>query len=311
MTIQHTTLPRRKFLTGTSIAAVGAVMTPAALLANQPAPIGQRGYAQWKHGLVHFYDTGVGGMPLVLLHQAPMSARQFDAVYPALKKRGVRAIGIDIPGFGLSDVTPFVPGISDWVPAVVAVLDHLRIRRTALLGHHTGSLLATEFALREPDRAGCVIINGPFPIDEAERKAGLARVDLRERQFEYKKDGTHFVQSFMGRFNAYGPDADPQLITRYIVEKFQGFGPFWYGHHAAYQYDHAAALKDLRRPALLLTNTGDQLYKMAQRAKAIRPDLEYIELNGGGVDIVDQQPEAWSDAVAAFVTKHAKPGRSA
>lgn len=292
------------------MAAVGALGSGAAE-ANRPAPTRTRGYAAWRHGLVHFYDTGQGGLPLVLLHQAPMSARQFESVYAPLSQRGIRAIGIDMPGFGVSDPTPFVPTIADWVPAVTAVLDYLRLRKAAVLGHHTGSLLATELGLQVPSRVVCVIINGPFPIDEQERKAGLARVDIRERQFEYKNDGSHLAESFLGRFKTYGVDADPRLITRYTVEKFQGFGPFWYGHHAAYQYDHAEALKRLALPTLMLTNTGDQLYQMALRAKALRPDFDFKELIGGGVDIVDQQPEAWSDAVNAFVRLHARSVRVA
>jgi pimeloyl-ACP methyl ester carboxylesterase len=305
MNFGRSQFPRRKFLTSVGIATAGAVIATDVALANRRAPTHTRGYAPWKHGLVHFYDTMTDGLPLVLLHQAPMSARQFESVYLPLAQRGIRAIGIDTPGFGVSDVTPFVPTIADWVPAIVAVLDHLGVRKSAALGHHTGALLATELGLVEPTRIGCVIINGPSPINDEERKAGLARVDVRERQFEYKKDGSHLAQSFMGRFNTYGSDADPQLITRYIVEKFQGFGPFWYGHHAAYQYDHAAALKRLKLPTLLLTNTGDQLYEMALRARALRPDFDFFELQGGGVDVVDQQPAAWSDAVATFVSKHA------
>jgi len=40
---------------------------------------------------------------------------------------------------------------------------------------------------------------------------------------------------------------------------------------------------------------------MAQRARQLRPDMAYVELQGGNVDIVDQATEAWSDAVKAFV----------
>lgn len=305
MKIRLPSFPRRKFLSGAGVSVVAALHSGRAD-ANRPSTARSRGYAAWKHGLVHYYDTVTGEFPLVLLHQAPMSARQFESVYTPLAQRGIRAIGVDTPGFGVSDPTPFVPTIADWVPAVVAVLDHLNLRKAAVLGHHTGSLLATELGLREASRVACVIINGPFPIDEQEREVGLARVDLRERQFEYKDDGSHLAESFLGRFKTYGAGADPRLITRYTVEKFQGFGPFWYGHHAAYQYDHAEALKRLALPTLLLTNTGDQLYSMALRAKKIRPDFSFKELAGGGVDIVDQQPEAWSEAVAQFVALHAR-----
>jgi hypothetical protein len=33
----------------------------------------------------------------------------------------------------------------------------------------------------------------------------------------------------------------------------------------------------------------------------MRPDFAYTALEGGGIDIVDQMPEEWADAVAAFL----------
>ncbi len=268
-----------------------------------------RGYATWSHGLVHFYDNfnslpdkgSILGNPLVLLHQAPQSARQFESIYAPLANRSIRAIGIDIPGFGLSDPTPFVPNIDDWVPAVIAVLNHLDIDSCDVLGHHTGALIATELALRNPDRVRNIILNGAFPINDEERQVGLESVRRREINFEYKADGSHFIQTFMNRYNLYGSGADPKLITRIVVEKFQGFGPFWYGHAAAYRYDHASSLQRLRHKTLLLTNTGDQIYKLTSRAHVLRPDFSYVELQGGGVDIVDQQSQQWCDAVVKFI----------
>ena len=269
--------------------------------ANVPAAVGERGYAKGPYGLVHYHDTQTGaGVPMVLLHQAPMSHRQFNAVYGLLSARGVRAIGIDTPGFGMSDPTPFVPQVSDWASSVVAVLDHLKIPRADMVGHHTGSLIATEVALQFPKRVHKVVLNGPFPITESERKLFLDDLQKSEVDFEYRADGNHLAESFVKRSKFFGPDADPRHITRMQVEKFQGFGPFWYGHNAAYRYDHASTLPRITHPTLILTNTGDMAYPMAQRARQLCPDMAYVELSGGNVDIVDQAPEAWVEAVVAF-----------
>jgi pimeloyl-ACP methyl ester carboxylesterase len=237
---------------------------------------------------------------MVLLHQAPMSYRQFSAVYGLLSARGVRAIGIDTPGFGMSDPTPFVPQVSDWASSIIAVLDHLKIPRADMVGHHTGSLIATEVSLQFPKRVRKVVLNGPFPINESERKLFLDDLQKSEVDFEYRADGSHLAESFVKRSKFFGPGADPRHITRMQVEKFQGFGPFWYGHNAAYRYDHASTLLRMTHPTLILTNTGDMAYPMAQRARQLRPDMAYVELSGGNVDIVDQAPEAWVEAVVAF-----------
>lgn len=285
---------------GAGLAALGS----ASSFANVPAAVGERGYAKGPYGLVHYHDTQEGaGVPMVLLHQAPMSHRQFNSVYGLLRARGIRAIGIDTPGFGMSDPTPFVPQVSDWASSVIAVLDHLKIPRADMVGHHTGSLIATEVSLQFPKRVRKVVLNGPFPINDSERKLFLDDLQKSEVDFEYRADGSHLAESFVKRSKFFGPGADPRHITRMQVEKFQGFGPFWYGHNAAYRYDHASTLLRMTHPTLILTNTGDMAYPMAQRARQLRPDMAYVELSGGNVDIVDQAPEAWVEAVAAFTRR--------
>jgi pimeloyl-ACP methyl ester carboxylesterase len=54
-------------------------------------------------------------------------------------------------------------------------------------------------------------------------------------------------------------------------------------------------------PTLLLTNTGEDLYAATRRARALRPDFAYVELEGGTHDIVDEQPAAWAAAVSEFL----------
>ncbi|MFT7289531.1 MAG: hypothetical protein ACI87W_003668, partial [Halieaceae bacterium] len=184
----------------------------------------RRGYADGPYGQVHFRDTG-SGIPLVLCHQAPQTSKQFTNVYEPLLRRGIRAIGIDTPGFGESDPTPFVPTIEDWAAVVPAVLDHLGIEQADVLGHHTGGMVATEVALQFPARVRRLIINGPLPLSEERRREYLDGTEKREINFVYQTDGSHLQASFATRNRMYGEGADPKTITRYAVEKFQGYSP--------------------------------------------------------------------------------------
>lgn len=260
----------------------------------------QRGYADGPFGQIHYQDTG-SGQPLVLCHQAPITSRQYDLVYPLLAEAGFRAVGIDSPGFGMSDAPPKVPTIADYASAVLPVLDHLGIDRADICGHHTGALIATEVALGAPGRIRKVILNGPTPFTEEEREEWLAFVEEKEKGFTHREDGSHLQELYAGRWEWAEPGTDPALVTRYVVEQLMGYGPFWYGHNAAFHYDHAARMKLLEHPTLILTNTGDVIYEHAKRAHALRPDFEFAEIEGGSIDITDQRPAEWVQAVANFL----------
>lgn len=261
----------------------------------------RRGYADGPFGQVHFADSGGDGIPLILSHQSPQSLRQFDTVTPELNKRGLRTIAVDTPGFGESDVTDFVPNLEDWARAFPPVLDRLGLPSAHFAGHHTGAQIVNAVALQFPARVQSVIMHSPNPTTAEERATGLAGVEKYERNFVYEPDGSHLARNFQLRWSMYGAGGDPKLTTRVIAEKFIGRGPFWYGHFASYNYDQATALKRLKHRALIITNTGDVIYKQALEARRLRPDFAFVELPGGTIDILDQQPAEWAEAVAAFI----------
>ncbi|MBM3516034.1 MAG: alpha/beta hydrolase [Alphaproteobacteria bacterium] len=260
-----------------------------------------RNYCVGKFGHIHFYDTGGTGAPLVLCPQAPMSARQFDRVYDLLTARGIRAIGVDTPGFGMSDPPPFVPRVEDFATAVPVVLDHLGIAAAHIVGHHTGAMIATEAAVGYPKRILSLIMNGPVPLTVAERTQFQSIVDDFEKPFKAKPDGSHLLDWWKRRSAFANAATDWDRVTHYVAEPLVGLGPFWYGHNAAFAYDHAASIKRVAQRAMILTNTGDQIYSHAQLTRQLRPDFAYVEIPGGGIDIVDEAPAAWVDAVATFV----------
>ena len=166
-----------------------------------------------------------------LCHQAPCTSRQFTNVYELLSRAGFRAIGVDMPGFGESDPLQSITCIEVLAPAIVAVLDHLEIEKSDILGHRTGAILASEISCRFPDRIRKVILNGPFVVeDETELKKWLD-IAREEIDFEYSKDGSHLNKRFSWPSSAH---THPSILTRRTVEQFQGYAPFWTGYGFAF-----------------------------------------------------------------------------
>lgn len=260
----------------------------------------RRHYTDGPFGQIHFQDTG-DGAPLVLIHQAPATSNQFDNVYAPLAERGFRAIGIDMPGFGGSDPTPGTPTVADYARIVPPVLDALGIGSAALLGHHTGALAANEAAIAFPERIHALILNGPLLVTKEDRESFLSGLHEWEKNYKPTEHAGHMVELFDIRDRLAGGTVPPERLSDYVVHALSGRGAFWYGHYAAYMYDQDVRLPLITQPTLILTNTGDMIYPHAQRAREIRPDFAFAALEGGGVDIVDQQPLAWADVVAGFL----------
>jgi pimeloyl-ACP methyl ester carboxylesterase len=263
------------------------------------------GYAPGPFGQVHYQlwgSPGPGVAPLVLCHQSPSSSEQFTAIYPLLAARGITPIGVDTPGFGMSTVPDRPPTIEDYADSVTAVLDHLGIAHAHILGQHTGSMVAMEATLRHPDRYRRLVLNTPTPFNAQERAEWSAHLTPRQKAWGPKPDGTHLQALWDRRCAASGPGwSHLPAMHREVVQMLRAGETLWYGHAASFAYDQLNRLGAISLPTLILTNNGDLTYRFAQRAAERRPDFAYRELDGGTHDIVDEQPEAFTAAVADFL----------
>jgi pimeloyl-ACP methyl ester carboxylesterase len=259
----------------------------------------RKGYADGRFGQIHYAECGEG-TPLVLLHQSPTDMVQFDRVMEPLASRGIRAIAIDLPGFGTSDVPDHPPTIAEYAHIVPAVLDALGIRRANLLGHHTGAIIGTEAALQFPERIERVILNGPLPMTDEER-AMWRQVLAREKEWNLRWDGSHLAEQWAFRFNAQPKWTDLDAFHANFIHGLLAGRTVWYAHDAVMTYKHEEAMDRLKQPCLILANTGDAIYGFSQRARERYPKFAYAELQGGTIDIIDEQPEPWADIVAGFL----------
>jgi pimeloyl-ACP methyl ester carboxylesterase len=97
-------------------------------------------------------DSGIGDAAAVLwCHGGPGSRLEPAYLRRVASEAGLRIIGIDRPGYGLS--TP-QPGrtIAAWVPEALAVADHLGLGPFAAVGISTGGAYALALAALAPER---------------------------------------------------------------------------------------------------------------------------------------------------------------
>jgi 3-oxoadipate enol-lactonase len=117
-----------------------------------------------------YYETLGKGAPVILIHGGFGDRRMWDAQFEPLSQ-AFRVIRYDHRGFGKSSAPekPYSP-----VADLVALMDHLQLKRANLVGNSMGGTLALDFALLQPDRTGAVVViastAGGSPVPEEDVK---------------------------------------------------------------------------------------------------------------------------------------------
>lgn len=259
----------------------------------------ERGYAPSPLGQIHYQDVGVArdGQPIyVLFHQVPWFHIYYTRAQAELAKRGIRSIAFDTPGYGLSSRPSQPPSIADYVTALRAALAHLKIDRAVVVGHHTGVTLGVELARRAPQQVQCLVGHGVPIYTEAEAKARLANPHWDQ---SYKPEGAHLAEryAFLSGRLAGSPDA----LHWSVFSLFLAGPNEWFGHHAVFRYDMADAIKELKVPMIVLSNSDDLLDFTLDRVRALRPDFSYRRLEGMSSNMAFDQPVEWIEAVTSSV----------
>ena len=258
----------------------------------------RRSYVDGPYGQIHLRERGRGGMPLLLLHQSPLSGAMFDAVFELLAHAGIHAVAMDTPGFGQSDRPEAPVWIAGYAAAIPAVLDALQWDRPDILGHHTGASIAASFAVAHPARVRKLVLNG-VALLSAEERAHFAQ--FRFDPLQPAGDGSHLVAAWNQRLAATPGATDMRAMHRYVVELLANPTDYHWGFTAAFAHDLHGDLLAIDVPTLILTNTGEDLYAASLRAAELRSDFAFAALDGGTHDIVDEQPAAWTAIVADWL----------
>jgi pimeloyl-ACP methyl ester carboxylesterase len=252
-------------------------------------------------GRIHAAIAGTG-FPVLLLHQTPRSWDEYRDVLPLLG-REFRAIAMDTLGFGDSDVCPGDPSIELWAQGAFALLDALGETRAAIVGHHTGAVIAVEMAATAPERVGALVLSA-CPFVDAARRArheGMRVID----DVEVRADGAHLAELWARRQPFY-PAGDTDLLQRFIVDALRAGDMAAEGHRVVNRYRMEDRLGHIQCPTLVIAPTADpHVHPVAPRVAGAIGGSVLRELSGGMVPLPDQMPEAFAGLVRDFVARHA------
>lgn len=145
------------------------------LIADTPYPLPIRTLTLAEGLEIAYSDTGEG-FPLLLIHGLGSYIPAWSKNIPVLSTR-YRCLALDLPGFGKSTKTKFMPGMQFYAGIICEFLDRLQLPECYLLGHSMGGQVAMHTALLYPDRIEKLVLAAPAGLEtftpaEARQLAG-------------------------------------------------------------------------------------------------------------------------------------------
>jgi pimeloyl-ACP methyl ester carboxylesterase len=225
------------------------------------------------NGTQLYYETLGDGPPLVLIHGGYMDRRMWDDQFPLFAER-YRVIRYDVRGFGKSAL-PQVP-YSDRQD-LLALLQHLGVTRTYLLGLSLGGRIATDFILEHPDLVEALVLVGspvgglprrPPPTNEA----GEPQLSPSEAAYQKAKEERNIpalVDALMSDPTLV-PSPDYPAARQRVRDNLSEYSFVWVLNAAPRQELDPPAygrLSEIRVPTLILLGSDDdpELFQHADK----------------------------------------------
>ena len=245
-------------------------------------------------GLNTRYLEEGSGVPAIMLHGSSLgsSADVFRRNLRALGRHGIRAIAVDLPGFGKSDASADLSGAYR-KKFVVRFMDALGLERAALIGHSSSGNPAVSIALEYPDRISHVIILGTGsllpPLDTGATKVGgreeTAQARLEDRMV--RKEPSLAETRALLEANLFHHEliTDEELELRHQNSIGRCFTEFVRRHAAGAERGGKKPapplwqrLVELKQPLLLIYGKNDRA-RAEERAKLLKERFPQLYLH--------------------------------
>ena len=238
--------------------------------------------------------------PIVCLHQTPLSSRMFASILGELAMDRL-ALAIDTPGYGESEAPPKPPEIADYARVLLGAATTLigdgKATPIDVFGYHTGTIMAVEMAIQQPQRVRRLAVSS-MPIFDPARRAELLKT------FEpdpISEDGTHILKPWRSAVAGRGPGQTMEMTHRNYTEKLRSDpDKSYWALQALARYPIEEALPRVSQPILIL-QSKDTLYDHPALAKRLQPRLQIVERVDLGNGLFDVDPKGIAAEVLRFL----------
>lgn len=274
--------------------------TVAAFAGDAPAPVVQRQYVNGPYGQIHVRIARPASRsaerhpPLVCFHYTPGSGRMYAALMPHLATDRV-VIAVDTPGYGGSDAPATQPTLAEYAVAITAGLEQLGVgpragRQIDVVGHLTGSLIATELAVTQPRWVRRIVLAQAPSFDAARRSSYVAEIKAMGEKRQKDLRGQYLIDRLSRGLENLGPDELPEAYTGVFIDSVIPAHKWIYGEVAAISYPAEDVFPKVTQPVLLFTYQASRPAEFERTAKLLR--------NVRVESVADRGPRDWQTAPA-------------
>ncbi len=266
---------------------------------------------------VQYADLGAGDRAVVFVHGLGGSWQNWLENIPAIAEHH-RAIALDLPGFGGSQMPVGPISITGFASAVDALCAHLGLDSVAVVGNSMGGFTAAETAIQHPRRVERLVLVDAAGISTTVNRnwlsermgrmitaGGSTKQDPEAARRIMRRPG--FVQMAMGIVARH-----PTLLAKDLVfEQMHSVGApgFSDSLQAILDYDFLDRLPEIVCPTLIVQGTDDILVPLGDADEFNRriPRSTKLILQDTGHVPMLERPTTFNRALLEFLDQDVAP----
>ncbi len=271
---------------------------------------------------VNYVELGEGERTVVFIHGLGGSWQNWLENLPSTAAAGYRAIALDLPGFGRSEMPAEPISMTGFARTVDDLCDALGLGSVAIVGNSMGGFTAAEMAIRHPDRverlvlvdaAGISTALGRNPISERVGKflvtgviggGGTAPSEAQLRAMLRRPGFVHLAMGVVARH--------PTLLSRELIsEQMHSLGApgFMPALDAILNYEFLSRLGEIACPTLVIQGTEDVIVPLGDAYEFERriPKATTLLVEDTGHGPMFERPATFNRALLEFLGQEIAP----
>ncbi len=259
---------------------------------------------------VNYVELGTGDQTVLFIHGLGGSWQNWLENLPRVAESH-RAIALDLPGFGRSEMPVEPISITGFAAAVDAFCDALGLGPVVLVGNSMGGFTAAEVAIQHPERVEQLVLVDAAGISSASvarSRAGerLARQLMMRGQGDPQSASKMltrpgFIALGMGLVARYPTRLSKELLSEQLLTfGDEGFGDSF---EAILSYDFRHRLEEIGCPVLVIQGEDDVLVPLGDAIEFCEriPGAKLLTLPDTGHVPMFERPVQFNDALLSFV----------